>query len=80
MPATNIPAPSQFPRDPRGVPRWHTQLLTFVKAINENAATPVTDLDQTISASPTQAEVQAISDKIDELLAALRAASIVKTS
>ena len=32
----------------------------------------VADLSQTVSATPTQAEVQAISDKVDELLAALR--------
>lgn len=37
------------------------------------AATAVADLNQTISDPPTQAEVQAISDKVDELLAALRA-------
>lgn len=33
----------------------------------------ILDLSQTISATPTQAEVQAITDKIDELLAYLRA-------
>ena len=32
----------------------------------------VADLNQTISNPPTQAEVQAISDKIDELLGKLR--------
>lgn len=37
-------------------------------------ATAVTDLNQTISGTYVQAEVQAISDKVDELLAALRAA------
>lgn len=36
--------------------------------------TAVADLDQTISDPPTQAEVQALSDKVDELLAALRGA------
>lgn len=34
--------------------------------------TAVSNLDQDISATYTEAEVQAISDKIDELLAALR--------
>ena len=29
-------------------------------------------LDQTVSATPTQAEVQAISDKVDELIQLLR--------
>lgn len=40
-------------------------------------AAAVADLNQTISDPPTQAEVQAISDKIDELLAALRAAGLM---
>lgn len=34
----------------------------------------IADLNQTITNPPTQAEVQAISDKIDEILAAMRAA------
>ena len=37
-------------------------------------ATAVADLNQTISSPPTQGEVQAISDKVDELLATMRAA------
>lgn len=37
-------------------------------------ADPVANLNQTISATYTQAEVQAISNKVDALLAALRAA------
>lgn len=37
----------------------------------------VADLNQTISGTYTQAEVQAISDKVDELLAALRAAGLM---
>jgi hypothetical protein len=40
-----------------------------------NAVGAIVDLNQTISATPTQSEVQAISDKIDELLAAMRTAS-----
>lgn len=48
------------------------QLVTDVSAI--------ADLDQTIEDPPTQAEVQAISDKIDELLAALRGAGLIATS
>lgn len=35
----------------------------------------ITDLSQTISNPPTQAEVQAISDKVDEILAAARTAN-----
>lgn len=40
-----------------------------------NAIGAVADLNQTISSPPTQAEVQAITDKIDELLAAMRTAA-----
>ena len=39
---------------------------------------PVADLNQTISDPPTQAEVQAISDKIDEILAAMRVAETLE--
>ena len=39
----------------------------------------VTDLSQTISATYSQAEVQAISDKVDELLAAQRLAGTLET-
>tara|TARA_A100001037_G_scaffold247050_1_gene228896 strand:+ start:206 stop:544 length:339 start_codon:yes stop_codon:yes gene_type:complete len=37
----------------------------------------ITDLSQTISNPPTQAEVQALTNKVDELLAGLRAAGIL---
>lgn len=37
----------------------------------------IADLNQTISGSYTQAEVQAISDKVDALLAALRALELL---
>lgn len=39
----------------------------------------VTDLNQTISGSYVQAEVQAISDKVDELLAAMRTGNVLAT-
>lgn len=42
--------------------------------------TAIADLNQTISSPPTQAEVQAISDKIDEILAALRTSGKVASS
>lgn len=42
-------------------------------------AAAVADLSQTITNPPTQAEVQAISDKIDELLASLRTANLLAT-
>lgn len=38
----------------------------------------VADLNQTISATYSDAEVQAISDKVDELLGVLRDAGVVK--
>lgn len=37
----------------------------------------VADLDQDISATYAEAEVQAISDKVDALLASLRAAGVI---
>lgn len=40
-------------------------------------AAGVADLNQDISASYTEAEVQAISDKVDALLASLRTAGIL---
>jgi hypothetical protein len=40
---------------------------------------PVSDLNQTISGTYTQSEVQAISDKVDELLADLRTGGILTT-
>lgn len=42
-------------------------------------AAAVTDLAQTISDPPTQADVQALSDKVDELLAAMRTAGQLET-
>lgn len=42
-------------------------------------AAAVADLNQTIADPPTQAEVQAISDKIDELLGALRTSGFIDT-
>jgi hypothetical protein len=49
-----------------------TQVLTSQQAA-------IADLNQTISATPTQAEVQAISDKVDEVLAMLRAHGLIAT-
>jgi len=42
-------------------------------------ATAVADLNQTISGSYTQSEVQDISDKVDEILTSLRAAGVMDT-
>lgn len=43
-------------------------------------ADAVDDLEQEISETPTTEEVQAISDKVDELLAALRDAGVIAAS
>lgn len=54
-------------------------LLSTLQLVEDFANNPrieaVADLSQTISDPPTQAEVQAISDKIDELLGKLRSAN-----
>lgn len=39
-----------------------------------DAVDALTELDQDISASPTEAQVQAISDKVDAIIAALKSA------
>ncbi len=74
----------QLPPDPgiaaqpgteRAVAEWVTRLIALTKQI-----AAVADLNQTISNPPTQAEVQAISDKIDELLAAMRTANRLESS
>lgn len=52
-------------------------LTSIIDRIERARVEEVDDLNQTISASPTQAEVQAISDKVDELLAAFRTANIL---
>ncbi len=44
-----------------------------------NRVAPIADLNQTISATPTQAEVQAISDKMDALLFALRTSGYLQS-
>lgn len=51
--------------------------LILSNAANFKAATAVADLNQDISASYVEAEVQAMSDKVDELLAALRTAGLL---
>jgi len=50
---------------------------TAIRDLSQAAA--VANLDQDISDPPTEAQVQAISDKIDELLAALRTANLIET-
>ena len=48
-------------------------------AATQTQGAAVTDLGQTISVAYDQAEVQAISTKVDALLASLRAAGIIAT-
>lgn len=43
------------------------------------AQSAIADLNQDISASYVEAEVQAISDKVDAILAALRSAGVIAT-
>lgn len=50
------------------------ELNTLLTAIPGAA---IADLAQTISASPTQAEVQAISTKVDAILASLRTLGLI---
>ena len=44
-----------------------------------NIMAAISDLDQTISDPPTQPDVQALSDKVDQLLASLRTAGLLAT-
>ena len=48
-------------------------------AVAGHASAAVTDLSQDISATYEETEVQAISDKVDELLAAMRTAELLLT-
>lgn len=54
---------------------WISELIRIVNL----TANAIDDLNQSISDPPTQAEVQAISDKIDAILAALRAIGKLET-
>lgn len=59
---------------------YNTELKEYIDS--NPGATPgaaVADLNQDVSAAYVEAEVQAISDKVDELLASLRAAGIIAT-
>ena len=52
-------------------------LADAVTKKHAHVTSAITDLNQTIANPPTQAEVQSISDKIDEMLTALRTADII---
>ena len=66
------PVPPSF-REDRNV----VQFFEEVREVTV-AASPIADLNQTI-AGPSTAEVQAISDKVDEILAALRTSGKLET-
>jgi len=51
---------------------------SIIDRIEKPRVASINDLNQTIS-GPSVAEVQAISDKVDELLAALRTATILES-
>lgn len=53
------------------------EILDAIEGGANPQAAAVADLNQNISATYDQTEVQAISDKVDELLAALRAAGLM---
>lgn len=53
--------------------------VTLANLVKGFQATAVADANQTISGSYTQSEVQALSDKVDELLGALRTAGLIAT-
>ena len=50
----------------------------WISFVPEKKQESETNLNQTISATPTQSQVQAISDKVDNILVKLRLAGIIK--
>lgn len=57
-----------------------SQAREIIKNDLTDAIDAIADLDQDISATYDEAEVQAISDKVDEILAALRTLGILAAS
>ncbi|MBI1335831.1 MAG: hypothetical protein GC164_02585 [Phycisphaera sp.] len=51
--------------------------LRFESLLSHQKATAIADLSLTVSNPPTQSEVQAISDKVDAILSALRSAGLM---
>lgn len=81
---TSLPRPPSV-TEPDRFRQWATRVWLILRrgattseygAVKQAAA--VADLDQTIS-GPSAAEVQEISDKVDELLASLRASGQVSS-
>ncbi|GEM_PF-4807530 len=56
----------------------HHEGPLFIGGKQVTGNTAIAELEQTISATPTQEEVQAISDKVDAIIATLVAAGIIK--
>ena len=63
-----------------GATTVEVKLLPDVESGNLSAAAAVADLGQTISGTYSQSEVQDISDKVDELLGAMRTARLLASS
>ena len=58
---------------------FNTDLKKYIDTKLGTQGAAVADLNQDVSAAYVEAEVQAISDKVDALLASLRAAGIIAT-
>ena len=58
---------------------FNTDLKKYIYTKLGTQGAAVADLNQDLSAAYVEAEVQAISDKVDALLASLRAAGIIAT-
>ena len=58
---------------------FNTDLKKYIDTKLGTQGAAVADLNQDVSAAYVDAEVQAISDKVDALLASLRAAGIIAT-
>jgi len=58
---------------------WLRIVRKFLSDEVHDTAAAVTDLTQTTTNPPTQAEVQAIANKVDELMQSLRDAGIMET-
>lgn len=63
-------------QDPIQLRRFLSSLVTSIDDLSKSKGA-VTNLNQTITDPPTQVEVQALSNKLDELLGALRSADIL---
>lgn len=69
---------SKIQNTPRELQATTEMALFFEKMKARLDVAPVADLNQTI-AGPSIAEVQAISDKVDELMAAMRVNGLLET-